>query len=117
VTPFLGAGENSTILVTGVLVDAPTTTLITGIASHVDDYGDTHRDNSLHPSGPVLAAILAVAEWKAPVSGEDFVTSFVAGVETESKIGVAVWSGPFNDGWRKSFAVALSAGILFHNEI
>jgi aconitate decarboxylase len=112
VMPFLGAGGNSTILGTDVLVDAPTAALINGIASHVDDYDDTHRDNSLHPSGPVLAALLAVAEWKAPVSGEDFVTAFVAGVEAESKIGVAVWPGLFNDGWRKSFAVALSAWLF-----
>jgi aconitate decarboxylase len=100
---FVGAIGNSTILGTDALVDASTAALVNGIASQADDYDDTHRDNSLHPSGPVLAALLAVAEWKAPVSGEDFVTAFVAGVEAESKIGVAVWPGLFSDGWRKSF--------------
>lgn len=103
VVSFVGASGNSTILGTDALVDASTAALVNGIASHADDYDDTHRDNSLHPSGPVLAALLAVAEWKAPVSGEAFVTAFVAGVEAESKIGVAVWPGLFSDGWRKSF--------------
>lgn len=101
VRPFVGSGGNSTILATGELVDVQTAALINGIASHADDYDDTHRDNSLHPSGPVFAALLAVSEWKAPVSGEDFVTAFVAGVEAESKVGVAVWPGLFPNGWRK----------------
>lgn len=102
VQPFMGTGQ-STILATGDLVDVQTAALINGIASHADDYDDTHRDNSLHPSGPVLAALLAMSEWKAPVSGQDFVTAFVAGVEAESKIGVAVWPGLFPNGWRMFF--------------
>jgi aconitate decarboxylase len=107
VLPFVGAQGTSTILGTGIMVDVQTAALINGIASHADDYDDTHRDNSLHPSGPVLSALLAVAEWKAPISGEDFVTAYVAGVEAESKIGVAVWPGLFSSGWRKSLLLYL----------
>jgi aconitate decarboxylase len=104
VMPFVGNTGNSTILGTDVLVDAQTAALINGIASHVDDYDDTHRDNPIHPSGPVLSALLAVAEWKAPVSGQDFVTAFVAGVEAECKIGVSVFPEHYNAGWRKSLS-------------
>lgn len=100
VTPFLGGMGNSTILATDTMVDAQTAALINGIASHADDYDDTHRDNPIHPSGPVLSALLAAAEWKAPVSGQDFLTAFIAGVEAECKLGVSVFPEHYNVGWR-----------------
>jgi aconitate decarboxylase len=98
--PFVGNQGNSTILGTDILVDAQTAALIDGIASRADDFDDTHRDNRIHSSGPVLSALLAVAEWKAAVRGEDFVTAFVAGVEAECKIGVSVFPEHFFVGWR-----------------
>jgi aconitate decarboxylase len=94
-TPFLGNNGSSTILGTDQLVDAQTAALINGIASHADDYDDTHRDNPIHPSGPVLSALLAV-------SGRDFITAFIAGVEAECKLGVSVFPEHYNVGWRKS---------------
>jgi aconitate decarboxylase len=99
---FLGSQGNSTILGTDTLVDVQTAALINGIASHADDYDDTHRDNPIHPSGPVLSALLAVAEWKASVSGKDFITAFVAGVEAECKLGISVFPEHYTVGWRKS---------------
>lgn len=111
--PFLGSQGNSTILAIDTLVDAQTAALINGIASHADDYDDTHRDNPIHPSGPVLSALLAVAEWKAPVSGEDFVTAFVAGVEAECKIGVSVFPEHYDVGWREFFLTIIITEILF----
>lgn len=110
VTPFLGNQGNSTILATDKLVDAQTAALINGIASHADDYDDTHRDNPIHPSGPVLSALLAVAEWKAPVSGQDFITAFLAGVEAECKLGVSVFPEHYNVGWRECFTTAIVVG-------
>jgi aconitate decarboxylase len=70
--PFVGTQGSSTILGTDMLVDDQTTALINGIASHVDDFDDTHQDNPIHPSGPVLSALLAAAEWKVPVPGAVF---------------------------------------------
>ncbi|KAF5682141.1 immune-responsive 1 [Fusarium circinatum] len=86
--PFIGAQANSSIFGTGEYVDVKTAALINGIASHADDYEDTHRDNPIHPSGPVLSALFAVAEWMVPVLGEDFLAAFVAGVEAECKIDI-----------------------------
>lgn len=101
VAPFVPSNANSTILGTNVAVDVQTAALINGIASHADDYDDTHRDNPIHPSGPVLSALLAVAEWKGSVSGHDFLTAFVAGVEAECKLGVSVYPEHYDVGWRK----------------
>ena len=101
VSPFIPELANSTILGTDHLADANTAALVNGVASHADDYDDTLRDNSIHPSGSVLSALLAVAEWKGGISGEDFITAFVAGVEAECKLGISVWPEHYDVGWRK----------------
>lgn len=84
------------------MVDVQTAALVNGIASHADDYDDTHRDNPIRPSGPVLSALLAVAEWKGSVSGQEFLTAFVAGVEAECKLGISVYPEHYDVGWRKT---------------
>ena len=69
--------------------------LVNGVASHVDDYDDTHADTPVHPSGPVASALL-----ETPVSGRDFITAFVAGVEAECKRGISVYPEHYDIGWR-----------------
>ncbi|CAG9955316.1 unnamed protein product [Clonostachys rosea f. rosea IK726] len=105
--PFVVPQGNSTILGTDLSVDAQTAAFINGIASHADDYDDTHRDNPIHPSGPVMSALLAVAEWKGSVNGEEFLAAFVAGVEAECKIGVAVFPEHYNVGWHSLLTFSL----------
>ncbi|KAM0193826.1 hypothetical protein ACHAPA_008988 [Fusarium lateritium] len=94
-----GAGGNSTIFGTGRYVDVRTAALVNGIASHADDYDDTHVDTPVHPSGPVASAMFAIAQWFGPVTGEDFLAAFVAGVETERKLGVAVYPEHYDIEW------------------
>jgi aconitate decarboxylase len=84
----------------GVDVDAMHAALLNGIASHVHDYDDTHLDTIIHPTGPVASALLAIVETlERTVSGEEFITAFVAGVEAECKVGLAVWPGHYDVGW------------------
>ncbi|KAF2222495.1 hypothetical protein BDZ85DRAFT_263756 [Elsinoe ampelina] len=90
-------GANSSI--SNGFADAQVAAFINGIASHVDDYDDTHLETIIHPAGPVASALLAVAEWKAPVSGRDFITAFVAGVEAECKLGLSVYPEHYDVGW------------------
>ncbi|KAB8263543.1 hypothetical protein BDV32DRAFT_135792 [Aspergillus pseudonomiae] len=108
---------NSSILGSNAFVDMQTAALVNGIASHVDDYDDTHADTPVHPSGPVASALLAVSEWKAPVSGEDFITAFVAGVEAECKLGISVYPEHYDVGWHitsttGSIGAAVAVGKL-----
>ncbi|KAL4919643.1 hypothetical protein BDW62DRAFT_216790 [Aspergillus aurantiobrunneus] len=93
---------NCFILGSDAFVDVQTAAPVNGIASYVDDYDDTHADTPVHPSGPVASALLAMAELKAPVSGRDFITSFVAGVEVECKPGIAVYPEHYDIGWHIS---------------
>ncbi|CAL5871759.1 uncharacterized protein PFLUO_LOCUS6012 [Penicillium psychrofluorescens] len=81
-------------------VDAMHAALFNGIASHVHDYDDTHLDTIIHPTGPVAAALLAMAEARdQPCSGPDFITALVAGIEAECKVGKAVWPDHYDVGW------------------
>ena len=63
---------------------------INGVSSHIFDYDDTHLKTIIHPAGPVASAILALAEMR-PVSGKEFLNALVLGVETECRIGNAVY--------------------------
>ncbi|GAB1217425.1 hypothetical protein ATERTT37_006664 [Aspergillus terreus] len=108
---------NVSLLGTGAWTDVQTAALVNGIASHVDDYDDTHAETPIHPSGPVASALLAVAEWNAPVSGQDFLTAFVAGVEAECKLGLAVYPEHYDIGWHitsttGSIGAAVAVGKL-----
>lgn len=85
----------------GAFADAQLAALLNGIASHIDDYDDTHLETIIHPSGPVASALLAAAEWwdEGPVTGRDFLTAFVAGVEAECKLGLSVTPEHYDVGW------------------
>jgi 2-methylcitrate dehydratase PrpD len=76
---------------------------LNGVASHIFDYDDTHLKTIIHPAGPVASAILAYAEYRAaegkPVSGEDFLNALVIGIETECRIGNAVYPEHYDVGW------------------
>ncbi|KAJ9490525.1 hypothetical protein VN97_g2737 [Penicillium thymicola] len=98
-SPFTGP-PTSHLLGTNTSTDAMHAALFNGIASHVHDYDDTHLDTIIHPTGPVACALLAIIPTLShPVSGTDFITALVAGIEAECKIGLAVWPEHYDVGW------------------
>ncbi|EUC43319.1 hypothetical protein COCMIDRAFT_38737 [Bipolaris oryzae ATCC 44560] len=92
---ILGANDSTS----QALGDAQTAALINGITSHVDDYDDTHLETIIHPAGPVASALLAVAEAHGPITGHEFITAFVAGIEAECKLGLSVSPEHYDVGW------------------
>ncbi|KAF9460749.1 hypothetical protein BDZ94DRAFT_1265424 [Collybia nuda] len=102
--------------------DAQIAALVNGIASHIDDYDDTHLETIIHPAGPVASALFAVTEWKAPISGPDFLTAFVAGVEAECKLGLSVYPQHYDVGWHitsttGSVGAAVAVGKLLKLDV
>ncbi len=71
---------------------------INGVSSHIFDYDDTHLKTIIHPAGPVASAILALSEMQV-VSGKDFLNALVLGIETECRIGNAVYPNHYDVGW------------------
>jgi len=114
VLPFAG-GPQAQILGRSERVDCLHASLINGISSHVFDFDDTHA-RAIHPSAPVLPALLALAEWKK-ISGADLVHAFVLGVEAECRVGLSVFPEHYMAGWHITgtagvFGAAAAAGKL-----
>ena len=89
--------------------------LLNGISAHVFDFDDTHA-RAIHPSAPVLPALLALAEWRK-ITGAEFVHAFVLGVEAEERIGLSVFPEHYEAGWHITgtagvFGAAAAAGKL-----
>ena len=101
--PFSGPATSSILGANGSIAegfaDAQVAVFVNGIAGHVDDYDDTHLETIIHPAGTVASALLAVAESHGSISGQDFMTAFVAGVEAECKLGLSVWPQHYDVGW------------------
>lgn len=121
VTSALGALQEfsgppqATVLGRGERLDILHAALINGISTHVLDYDDTHA-RAVHPSAPVLPALLAFAEWRK-TSGADLVHAFVLGVEAECRIGLSVFPEHYDRGWHITgtagvFGAAAAAGKL-----
>jgi 2-methylcitrate dehydratase PrpD len=113
--PFAGPGQ-ATILGRHERFDILNAAFINGVSSHIFDYDDTHLKTIIHPGGPVISAILALAEYR-PVAGKDFLNALVLGVETCCRIGNAVYPNHYDVGWHITgtagvFGAAAAVGKL-----
>ena len=105
-SPFAGPAQ-AALLGRPERTDILLAALIDGIASHVLDFDDTHPDVLVHPSGPVAAALLPLAELRAS-SGAELINAFVAGVEVECRIARAVMPTHYEVGWH----ITGTAGVI-----
>jgi 2-methylcitrate dehydratase PrpD len=96
-TPFSGS-HTSSIIGRSERLDALGAAFVNAISANLLDYDDTHLDTIIHPSAPVAAPILALAEARK-LSGRDVLTAFILGVEVECRIGNAVSPGHYARGW------------------
>ena len=114
VSPFSGPAQAG-VMGRPERLDILHAALINGISSHVLDFDDTHA-RAIHPSAPVLPALLALAEWRG-ISGARLVHAFVMGVEAEERIGLSVFPEHYDIGWHITgtagvFGAAAASGIL-----
>jgi len=65
---FAGPGQ-ATLFGRGRKADILHTTLINGLASSIYSFDDTHEVAVVHPSGPIAAAVLALAELRPVLWG------------------------------------------------
>ncbi len=96
-SPFSGP-RTASVLGRNEKLDPLHASLVNGIASHVFDFDDTHLGTVIHPAGPVASALLAFAQHQ-PIAGRDFVNALVLGVDTECRIGNAVFPEHYDVGW------------------
>ena len=115
--PFAGASQ-ATLIGRETRTDLLTASLINALSASVYTYDDTHAEAIVHPSAPVMAAVLALAE-RHPVSGRDLLLAFALGVETVCRLSKAVSVPPARGSiaWSQSgitggIGAAVAAGKL-----
>jgi 2-methylcitrate dehydratase PrpD len=101
-----GEGGSASVLGRpGVTLPAASAAFVNAFQIHGQEYDCVHEPAVLHPMATVLAALLAEAERGAPVSGSDFLSAIVAGVDVAVTLGLAA-TGPL------SFFRPATAGIF-----
>jgi 2-methylcitrate dehydratase PrpD len=113
--PFSGPHQ-ATLMGRRERFDIMNAAFVNGVSSHIFDFDDTHLKTIIHPGGVVIAATLAMAEYR-PVSGKEFLNAVVLGVETACRIGNAVYPNHFDIGWHITgtagvFGAAAATGKL-----
>ncbi|MGE5269486.1 MAG: MmgE/PrpD family protein [Thiohalocapsa sp.] len=77
--------------------------LVNGTAAHALDFDDVSNSLGGHPSAPILPALFALGELldcpEKPIGGRDFITAYVAGFETEARLGRGVNQHHYEKGW------------------
>jgi 2-methylcitrate dehydratase PrpD len=92
-----GAGE-CLIFGTGRRAGPLDAALINGTAAHALDFDDVSNSLGGHPSAPLLPALFALGE-VLDCTGRDFLTAYVAGFETETRLGRGVHHHHYEKGW------------------
>lgn len=83
---------------TSVKTTARNAALANGTMAHAHDLDDNNMSMVGHASAPVVPAVLALAD-EVGASGADIVLAYIAGVEVEGKLGLAVTYEHNGRGW------------------
>lgn len=92
------ANETASIVGRSERMDMLNAAALNAMSANVFDFDDTHIPTIIHPTAPVAAALLALAE-TTPLSGEALLLAFVLGVEVECRIGNAISPEHYQRGW------------------
>src|SRR5438874_10038705 len=92
------SGRQCTVLGTPQRASATGAALANGTAAHAHDYDDMCFVSLAHPSAPLVAAGLAVAEL-AGATGRALLEAYVVGFEIEARLGRAMNPRHYQRGW------------------
>jgi 2-methylcitrate dehydratase PrpD len=100
---------SATVIGRGRFVDPLNAAFLNCLASSAHAYDDTHLATVTHPTGPVAAALLALAE-RQPVRGVDYLTALTLGIEVECRLSNSILLAPArgNIAW---YVTGISGGI------
>ena len=83
-----GGPQEASVFGEDLQVPTPMAALVNGTYSHALDFDDTHLPSILHPSAPLVPAVIAQAEAKG-ASGRDVIVALVIGYEVGCRLGMA----------------------------
>jgi 2-methylcitrate dehydratase PrpD len=96
--------------------DPQLASFVNAVSANIFDYDDNHPATIIHPSAPLLPALLAHAEVQG-VSGQSLLRAFIIGGEVECRIGNAMSPYHYARGWHITstcgiFGAAFGVGSL-----
>jgi 2-methylcitrate dehydratase PrpD len=96
-----GSTGGARILGRAATADAMTAAWVNAASANVLDFDDTLPDTIAHPTAPVAAPLLALAETRmgTPVHGKDLLLAAILGIELECRIGKAFSIRHYRRGW------------------
>ena len=80
-------------------VPAPLAAMANGAMAHALDYEDAFDAAPLHPNASLMPAVLALAQTRAPVSGEELLTAIATGCDLACRIGLSLRARLEEGGW------------------
>lgn len=89
---FSGARE-ATVVGRSEKLDALNAALVNSMSSAALAFNDTHNPTVAHPTSPVAAALLALAE-RGPMAGMDLLHALILGIEIQCRVGNILCSPP-----------------------
>lgn len=84
-TEFNGA-RDATLIGRPERLDALNAAFVNSMSSSALLFNDTHFTTTAHPTGPVAAALLALAE-RQPITGREFLHALILGIEIQCRVG------------------------------
>lgn len=95
---LLGGDPQVAVYGTGTRLRATDAALVNGVAAHVFDFDDTHVPTILHPTTPLYAAGLALAEWRDR-PGVELLAAHALGYELAARASLALYPEHYDVGW------------------
>jgi aconitate decarboxylase len=100
-----GAGEGASVWGTRARLAPGAAALVNAFQIHCQEFDNLHEGAVLHAMATLLPVLLAEAEMRGGITGEDLITAVVAGVDVACSLGLAA-----RQGWR-FFRPATSGGF------
>lgn len=112
-----GGKPEGTILVFGDKVPAPNAVACNAAMARANDYGALHERAIVHMNDPLVPACLAIAECQGGISGREYISALVVGMEIMARLGLSLNMAFLKTGFQAtnhigSFGTALSTGKL-----
>ena len=94
---------------TSLRLSAPHAALANGTQIQGFELDDVHRAGVLHVGAVVLPALLAIAELRRNLGGEEFLAAAVAGYEIGPRVGLCMGPEHIGQGWHSGATVGVFA--------
>ena len=105
----LGAGGPSSVWGMGAKADVLTAALINGTAAHAELFDDNSAPMIAHPSAPLIAALLPLAQARG-LPGAEVAVAYCAGFEVGVGLGRALNPGHYEAGWHATSVLGVLGG-------